>query len=205
MVEDSKVSSLSERPSPMLFYPIRQRPSSGYVVVRTENDPGALLPALRTQLQAVSPDLPLSALGTLGSRLDGSLLMPTIAASLLGAFSFLAMILASVGIYAVVSFAVARRAQEMGIRIALGAQRPQLIRMAMREMLVTVTAGLGAGIGLALLAAPALAPVLYQVSAVDVASFAMGAIVLAVVAIVATYLPARRAANANPVEALRAR
>ena len=77
--------------------------------------------------------------------------------------------------------------------------------MVMREMLVTVTAGLGAGIGLALLAAPALAPVLYQVSAVDVESFAMGAIVLAVVAILATYLPARRAANANPVEALRAR
>lgn len=77
--------------------------------------------------------------------------------------------------------------------------------MVMREMLVTVTAGLGAGIGLALLAAPALAPVLYQVSAVDVASFAMGAIVLAAVAILATYLPARRAANANPVEALRAR
>ena len=205
VVEDSKVSSLNERATPMLFYPVRQSPASGYVLVRTDGDAGALLSGLRAELQAVNPDLPLSALGTLASRLAGSLAMPTIAAGMLGAFSLLALLLASLGIYGVVSFAVARRSPEMGIRIALGAKPVRLINMVMREMLATVTVGLAIGIGLAMLAAPALTPVLYQVSAVDAASFAIGAFLLVAVATLATFLPARRAAGVDPVVALRAR
>ena len=205
VVEDSKVSSLDEPPTPMLFYPVRQSPASGFIVVRTDGDAGALLPGLRAALQAVSPDLPLSALGTLESRLAGSLAMPAIATGMLGTFSLLAVLLASLGIYGVVSFAIARRSPEMGIRIALGAEPLQLINMVMREMLATVALGLAIGLGLALLAAPALAPVLYQVPAVDTVSFAIGALLLVAVATLATYIPARRAASVDPVVALRAR
>ena len=205
VVEDSKVLSLDEPPTPMLFYPVRQSPASRVILVRTDGDAGALLPGLRAALQAVSPDLPLSALGTLESRLAGSLAMPTIATGILGAFSLVAVLLARLGIYGVVSFAIARRSPEMGIRIALGAEPRQLINMVMREMLATVTVGLAVGVGLAMLAAPALAPVLYEVPAADGLSFAFRALLLAVVATLATYLPARRAASVNPVVALRAR
>lgn len=131
--------------------------------------------------------------------------MPRIAAGLVGTFSLVAVVLASLGIYAVVSFVVARRAPEMGIRIALGGERSQLIRMVMREMLGTVAVGLAAGTWLAPLAARALQPALYQVAPLDVASFTVGASLLTAVAILATYLPARRAAAGDPVVALRAR
>ncbi len=203
VVEDQKVSRLDEPPTPMLFYAASQSPSSGYVLVRTDGDPGALLPSLRAELRAVSPDLPLRALATLESRLSQSLLLNKVAAGVLATFSVLAVLLASLGIYAVVSFAVARRSSEMGIRIALGAARDQVIRMVMREMLATIVLGLAIGAGLAALAAPVLERALYQVSAVDGLSFGVGALVLAAVAALATYVPAVRAARADPVEALR--
>ena len=199
VVEDIKVSSLSEPPTPMLFYPIRQSPSQGYVLVRTDADPATLLVGLRAQLRAVSADLPLSAVGTLAARMDDSLLLARVSAGLLSGFS----LLASLGIYAVVSFSVARRSSEIGIRIALGAERSRVVRMVMREMLLTLVIGLAVGSAVALLAASLLEPTLYQVSALDGASFLVSALLLAAVAILATYLPARRAAGADPLEALR--
>ena len=182
VVEDSKVANLNEAASPMLYYPIGESPTSGYVLVRTDGAPSALLSGLRAELRAVNPDLPLSALGTMESRLADSLAGPRIAAGVLGAFSLLAMLLASLGIYGVVSFAVARRSPKMGVRIALGAGRLQLIRMVMREMLTTVAVGLTGGIALALLAARVLEPALYEVAAGDVVSFAVGALLLTTVA-----------------------
>ena len=203
VVEDIKVSSLNEPPTPMLFYPIRQSPSRGYVLVRTDADPATLLVGLREQLRAVSAELPLSALGTVAARLDDSLLLARVSAGLLGGFSLLAMLLASLGIYAVVSFSVARRSSEIGIRIALGAERSRVVRMVMREMLLTLIVGLAIGFAVALPAASLLQPTLYQVSALDGASFLVSALLLTAVAILATYIPARRAAGADPLEALR--
>ncbi len=203
VVEDIKVSSLNEPPTPMLFYPIRQSPSQGYVLVRTDADPATLLVGLRAQLRAVSADLPLSALGTLAARLDDSLLLARVSAGLLSGFSLLAMLLASLGLYAVVSFSVARRSSEIGIRIALGAERSRVVGIVMREMLLTLIIGLAVGSAVALLAASLIEPALYQVSALDGASFLVSALLLAAVAILATYLPARRAAGADPLEALR--
>ncbi len=205
VVADSKVSSLDEPPTPMLYYPIGASPASGYVMVSTEGDPAALLSPLRSALRDAGSELPLATLGTLEARLESSLAAHRIAASLLGTFSLLAVILASLGIYAVVSFVVARRAPEMGIRIALGGERSQLIRLVMREMLATVGVGLTVGTGLALLVTPALQPALYQVAAFDLTSFAIAAVLLASVATLATYVPARRAAGVDPVVALRAR
>ncbi len=175
------------------------------MVARTEGNPGTLLSGLRAQLRAVGPDLRLSALGTLDTRLADSLLLAKVSAGMLGLVSVLAVLLASVGIYAVVSFSVARRSQEIGIRIALGAERSQVIGFVMREMLATVLIGLAVGAGLALPAASALAPALYEVTTFPAAILGLGALLPAAVATLATYIPARRAADANPVATLRAR
>ena len=205
VVEDAKVASLDERPTPMLFYPVSQIPGAGYVVARTEGNPGALLSGLRVQLRAVSPDLPLSALGTLDTRLADSLVLHKASAAILGLVSVLAVLLASLGIYAVVSFSVARRASEIGIRIALGAERSQVIGLVMREMLATVLLGLAVGASVALPAASSLASGLYGVSTVDAASLGLAsALLLVAVATLAIYIPARRAAGANAVATLRA-
>ena len=120
-----------------------QSPAAGFVLARTDGDPGALLSGLRAELRAVNPDLPLSALGTLDSRLADSLLPGRVADGMLGVFSVLAVLLASLGIYAVVSFSVARRSSEIGLRIALGAKRSQVVRLVMREMLGTVLTARG--------------------------------------------------------------
>ena len=205
VVEDAKVASLDEPPTPMLFYPVSQSPGAGYVVARTEDDPGALLSGLRVQLRAVSPDLPLSALGTLDARLANSLVLHKASAAILGLVSVLAVLLASLGVYAVVSFSVARRSSEIAIRIALGAERSQVMGLVMREMLATVLLGLGVGASVAFPAASSLASALYGVSTVDAASLGLAsALLLFAVATLAIYIPARRAADANAVVTLRA-
>jgi ABC-type antimicrobial peptide transport system permease subunit len=123
----------------------------------------------------------------------------------MGIFSLLALVLATLGIYAVVSFAVARRAAELGIRIALGAARTRIIGMVVRESLRTVTLGVVLGLGIALLAAPALEELLFEVPVLDPLAFSGGALLLVLVALAAAWVPAWRAARADPVSVLKAR
>jgi ABC-type antimicrobial peptide transport system permease subunit len=143
-------------------------------------------------------------LATLESAMGDALSGARTTAALIGGFSLLALLLASLGIYAVVSFTVARRAAEMGIRVALGAASRSLVAMVVAESLATVGVGVGVGLVLALVTAPRLEGLLYQVGGQDPAAFAGGALVLMAVAAFASWLPARRAARADPVEALRA-
>jgi ABC-type antimicrobial peptide transport system permease subunit len=114
-------------------------------------------------------------------------------------------VLATLGIYAVVSFAVARRSAELGIRIALGAARSRVVRLVLKDSLVTVAFGIVAGLAIALLAAPRLEGALFQVGALDAGVFLTGAGVLILVALLASGVPALRAARSDPVEVLRAR
>ena len=151
----------------------------------------------------MSPVLPLSALGTLGSRVTDSLTLPSVSAAVVATFSLLAVLLASLGIYAIASLAVTRRSVELGIRIALGAGRGQLIGMVMQDMLVTVVVGLVVGLALAFGLGVVLEPALYGVSGTDLASYLVGALLMLAVAAAATYLPARRAAGLDPVSELR--
>ena len=195
VVEDSKVSSLAEPPSPMLYFPVGPETAPPFLLARTDGDPAALLSTLRGELQAVSPVLPLSALGTLGSRVTDSLTLPSVSAAVVATFSLLAVLLASLGIYAIASLAVTRRSVELGIRIALGAGRGQLIGMVMQDMLVTVVVGLVVGLALAFGLGVVLEPALYGVSGTDLASYLVGALLMLAVAAAATYLPARRAAG----------
>jgi ABC-type antimicrobial peptide transport system permease subunit len=121
----------------------------------------------------------------------------------MGGFSVLALVLATLGVYAVVSFAVARRSAEIGIRLALGAARSRLIGMVVAESLVTVGAGVAIGLIVALLTAPALDDILFQVGAKDPLAFAAGALLLVLVGALASWVPAFRAARTSPVEVLR--
>lgn len=204
VVEDVKVSSLQEPPTPMFYVSAEQVGLGSFAVVaRTDGDPAVLAASLRDQLQAVRASLPVTSLGTLSSHMGEALSGPRTAAALVGVFSLLALILASLGIYAVVSFAVAQRAAEMGIRVALGAGRRRVVRMVVGESLVTVALGLLAGLAVVVPLAPRLEGMLFRIDALDPVTFLAGAGLLVAVGALAAWLPARRAAGANPVEVLR--
>ncbi len=206
VVGDVPVGSLGEAPRPMMYFSARQSGiGSPYLVVRTPTgDPTDLLPALRREVTAVRASLTVRAQGTLRSHLGESLATPRMAALLVGGFSLLSLILAGLGIYAVVSFSVARRTNELGIRMALGAGRARVVSMVLREMVGTVALGVGAGLGLAWLAAGRLEGLLYGVEILSPLTLAGAILFLTAVAGLAAWVPARRAARTDPVEALRA-
>lgn len=206
VVADHKVEALGESPVPMIYYPAgRNGLASGYIVARGSGAAADLLPLLRTELARVSPALPMSALNTMEGRLGDALRTPRLTAALLGGFALVALLLASLGVYSVVSFSVARRTAEFGIRVALGAGRGRLVASAVLRMLATVVVGVIVGVGLSFLAAPMLGGMLFGIPALDPASFAGAALLLTVLAGAAAWIPARRAAQANPVDSLRAR
>lgn len=204
VVSSVPVEELGEAPRPMLYFPASQYlPSTVYLVVRTGGDPASVVSALREVVPSVRGGLPVLGAGTLSGHLGDGLAAGRLGVRVLGAFSLLALLLASLGIYAVVSFGVARRTSEMGIRAALGASRERLTRMVVREASVTVLVGVVVGMALALLAAPALSGVLFGVSPRDPMVLAGTVAVMMLVALVAAGVPARRAARVDPVVAFR--
>jgi hypothetical protein len=153
VVADVKVRSLQEAPTPMMFFSTGQVAiGCCTIVARTEGDPEALLPGLRGALQEAGGNLPVVTLSTMDDYLGVSVSGPRLAAALVSVFSLLALMLASLGIYAAVSFTVARRSSELGIRVALGAARSGVIGLVLRGSLITVGVGLVVGFALSLLA-----------------------------------------------------
>ncbi len=204
VVADVKVEDLREPPTPMVYYSAEQlAPTSFAIVARTPGDPAALLPALRTALRDVRASLPVTRLTTLDAHLGDGLTGLRMVAALLGGFSLLALLLAGLGVYAAVSFAVERRTRELGIRVVLGAEPMRLAWMVVGESLVVVGTGLAAGLSLATLAGRGVQAMLFGVESVDGATFAASAALLLAAAGAAALLPAWRAARANPTEALR--
>jgi predicted permease len=205
VVGDTKVSRLQEPPTPMIFYSADQATIGVFsIAVRTTGDPAALIGGLRQALRDVRATLPVTRLMTMETHLGAALAQPRLAALLLSGFSVLGLLLASLGVYAVVSFAVERRTQELGIRAALGASAGRIMRLVISESLVMVGIGLGAGLMLAVVAARGLRGMLFQVGAGDAVTFIVAATLLLTAAGVAAFLPARRAARADPVDTLRA-
>jgi predicted lysophospholipase L1 biosynthesis ABC-type transport system permease subunit len=206
VVADVKVRSLQEAPTPMMFFSTGQVAiGCCTIVARTEGDPEALLPGLRGALQEAGGNLPVVTLSTMDDYLGVSVSGPRLAAALVSVFSLLALMLASLGIYAAVSFTVARRSSELGIRVALGAARSGVIGLVLRGSLITVGVGLVVGFALALLAAPRLEGILFEVGSFDLVAFLGSASVLLLGAVAASLPPALRAARGDPVEVLRAR
>jgi len=204
VVADVPVASLGEPPTPMFYFSTRQRLGApSYVIVRTSGDPAAILGPLRDEVRAWMPSVAVTGQGTLASHFGESLTAPRFAAEAMGAFSVLALILAGLGIYAVVSFTVARRAPELGIRIALGAERSGVVRMVVLEISRIVGLGLAGGLLVAVLLSSRLQGLLFGVPVLDPLVFGGALVALVVVAWIAAWLPARRAARCDPVEALR--
>jgi predicted permease len=187
-----------------LYFPHTQVPArSLYVAVKTSRDPAALAAGVRHEIRELDADLPIYHLMPMTERVSGSLARRSFSMTLLGVFALVAVALASVGVYGVMAHLVAQGAREIGIRLALGATSAGIQVMVLMQGLIVAAAGIGAG----LLAAAALTPLmrglLFETGGRDPATFVAVALLLAVVAVAATYGPARRASRVDPMVALR--
>ena len=205
VARDVPIISPGETPRAFVYRPFAQ---GGFgraaLIVRSAGDPGALIAAIRQDVRALDPLIPLMQPATMQAHVDRSLTAPRVAARLLVALGAMAVLLACVGIYSVVAFSVARRRNEMGVRMALGATARQVVRMVVREMALLVAAGVAAGLALAGFIAPALRSLLIGIQPLDARTFAVASVAVAAVALVTAWLPARRAAEANLSAVLRA-
>jgi putative ABC transport system permease protein len=204
VVNDVKQDGLDEFVRPEIFTSHLQQPRLTLsMVVRTDRDPVALVPLLRSTLQSLDRDIPLSSVATMEQLMARSVAARRFNTLLLGIFSSLALVLALIGIYGVVSYSVSQRQREVGIRMALGAHAGQVLRLVLREAMTLAAIGIGLGIVLAVGLTRFLGTLLFEVSATDVTTFALTAALLAGVALIASYIPARRAAGVDPLVALR--
>jgi predicted permease len=186
------------------YYPILQQPlAEAFLIVKTKSDPANLARSIQAAVASVDPGQPVADLKTMEQYVARSLSPQRIAVSLLEIFSALALFLAAIGLYGVISFNTAQRTQEIGIRMALGAQRRQLWSMVMRQGLRLALAGVLAGTVAASILAQFLRSQLFEVSAFDPATFALTCLILLAVALAACYIPARRATKIDPMVALR--
>jgi putative ABC transport system permease protein len=190
---------------PAIYFPQLAAPSASQtLVVRTAlPDPMALAPAVREVLRELDPDVPAFQVQTLEQAVSRSLWRQRLQGEVLGTFAALALLLAAVGIYGVISYAVAQRTRELGVRMALGATRGQLLGLVLGQGLRLAVAGVAIGIVAALALSRVVASLLYGVSATDLATFAGVPVALALIAMLATLVPARRATRVDPVVAMR--
>ena len=201
---DHKVLTLSERPTPFLQIPRSQRPGSyAAIIARTRGDADALLRDMRRELLALEPNLVFVENQTMEAEVDATLFPMRASAWLVSGIGLVAMVLAAIGLYGVIAYSVARRTREIGIRVALGARPGAVVGLVMRQGLLVALVGLGAGCLLAVVAARAIAGVLYGVSAADPLSWLTAAAVLLIASAIANLVPAWRAAHVDPCEALR--
>jgi putative ABC transport system permease protein len=173
------------------------------LVVKTEGDPLAVAGHVREAIRAIDRNLPVSDIRTMDAVTTAALSQPRFVTFLLGLFAATALILAAIGIYGTISLLVSERTQEMGIRLALGADRPTILKLVMGQGLLLVTAGLAAGLVGAITLSRALAGLVYGVQLLDPMTFLFVPAVLALVALIACVIPARRAASVDPIVALR--
>jgi predicted permease len=205
VAQNGKYQQLGEEPpQPRFYVPVLQMYRSQMTVhLRTAGDPAGLADALRREVRALDPDLPLTAVKTMREHLQISVLSQRLAASFLGSFGVLALVLATVGLYSLIRYAVSQRTREMGVRMALGARPGDIARLVVGEGMVLALIGLGLGLALALGLTKFMASLLLGVSATDPAIFVLIAALLAGVSALSSYLPARAAAEVDPSVALR--
>ena len=204
VVGDVHQMGLDALPEPTVYWPHSELVMSGMtILVRTSSDPLALVTTAHGELQQLDPELPMAAVATMDQLLADSLSRSRFTMLLLGIFSAVALVLAAVGIYGLIAYSVTQRTQELGIRIALGAQRRDVLRLVLgqgaRLTLLGVTLGLLAALAISRL----LASMLFGVSATDPLTFAGVVALLTIVALLACFIPARRATRVDPIVALR--
>jgi putative ABC transport system permease protein len=196
--------SLDSDPRPQVYWPYQQRTQDRIAMaVKTTADPAAMAPAVRAAIRAVDPQQPVYDLRPMTAVVERSLLSRRTNLVLVGAFAGLALLLSAVGLYSVISHLTARRSREFGIRLALGADPGNLLRMVLREGFVRAVAGLAAGLALSAAVARLLGSMLHQVGSLDAITYVLVSVLLLLVVLAASYWPARRAAKTDPVDALR--
>ena len=204
VVGDVRDVSLAKAPGPMMYAPYAQSPFWGAnLVVRSTLSTAAVAVAIRAEVQKMDKDLPVTNIAKMPDLIDASVAQQKFRTFLLGLFAAIALVLAATGIFGVISYSVACRRNEIGIRVALGASRGAILGMVLRETLLLTFAGLAVGIPCALAAAHLLGHMLFGVSPGDPATIAIVTLTLATVAALAGYIPARRAMRVHPMVALR--
>jgi len=201
VVRDAKYNSLRREIQAMMYTP--QSAGGASFELRTAADPQAILPAIREVVAQVNTNLPLFDVKTESQQIDRLLFQERLVARLSGFFGLLALVLASVGLYGLLSYEVSRRTREIGIRVALGAQAGSVLKLVLRQGIVLVVVGAAVGIGVALGVTRYLSSMLYDVHANDPLTIIAVAVLLTLVALAACYIPARRATRVDPLVALR--
>ena len=204
VVKTGKYRTLAEDPKPFFYYAMGQlRPRTMALVMRSNVDPRGLVSAIRGEVRALDPRVPVSAVKTMDEHKTYALWAPNMAATFSLAFGVVAILLSAVGLYSVMAYVVSQRTREVGIRMALGANRNDVLRMITRQGMRLAAVGVGIGLVLSLALAQVLSSLLIGVSGYDVTTFIVVPALLATVALVACYLPARRATKVDPLVALR--
>jgi putative ABC transport system permease protein len=189
---------------PELYYPLTQRPSNSMnLVVRCQGDPRALSSPLRSEILTIDKDQPATYVRTMEQHLADSITPDRLTTLLLVIFSIMALVVATVGLYGLISYSVAQRTQEMGIRLALRAMPGDIRRLVMRQGFVLASLGIAIGLAGSYFLTSLMKSLLYEVSATDVWTYSVCGMLFVAVALIASYVPARRAAQCDPSEALR--
>jgi len=207
VIKDIKSDGLDQSGDPHIYRPMYQFPGprslSLGLTVRTSLSAASLEPLIRREIQTVDPNLPIFDVRTMNEVIDGSLALRRFSAELVGVFAVAALLLASIGIYGLLAYMVGQRAQEIGVRIALGAQRNDILKLVLTQGALLAGVGVCVGLILAAVAAPMIAALLYGIRAHDPIVFLSVPLILLGVSFAASYIPARRAAKISPIVALR--
>ena len=207
IVADTSDMGLQAPPKPEMYFPYTQTDvfwnAPRNLVLHTAGDPLKMSAAVRSQVWAVDPDQPVSDIQTMDSIIDTEVVQQRIGMTLLGALSALALVLAAVGIYGVLSYAVTQRTPEIGVRMALGATSGNVLRMVLREALIQSMAGIGIGLAGAFALTRLMSSLIFGVSKTDPLTFALVPVTLALVSLIAAFVPAHRAMQVDPMTAVR--
>ena len=202
IVGDIRHTSLAATPAAAMYFPTRESGRMN-VVIRTQNDPLSIVGSVRKEVQAMDPDQPIAAVKPMKDWLDASVAAPRYNMTLLGLFAALAMILAATGIYGVMSYSVAQRTHEIGVRMALGAQQFDVLKLVVRQGMFLTLVGVVVGLGGAYALTRVMTSFLFGVTEKDPLTFGVVAALLMAVAFIACFVPAHRATKVDPLEALR--
>jgi putative ABC transport system permease protein len=205
LVENTTQAALGSDPEPEFFVPFFQNPLRAMTVLaRYEGEAGALADGMRDAVWALRPELPVDTLEPMTATMSESITQPRFYTLLLTSFAVVALALAAVGIYGTMAYTVARRTREVGVRVALGAQRTDVLRLIVGQGMRVTALGMGIGIAGALALSRFIDSFVFGVEPTDPVTFSVVALLLATIAFLACYLPARRAARLDPAETLRA-
>jgi predicted permease len=204
VVKNIKHDGLDIDGVPHIFVPLYQNGDRQLaVVLRTSLPATSLEPRIRSEIQSIDPGVPVFNISSMNEVIERSLASRRFSAGLVGAFAGLALLLASIGIYGLLAYMVGQRSREIGLRMALGAERADVLKLFLRKGIVLACVGIAAGVIFSASAAPIMASLLYRVRPHDPAVFLIVPLLLLAVAVVASYIPARRATKVDPMFALR--